>query len=58
MFIPVAVCVPEVAPTTSMSNPVVVVVPKPAEFKSKLIPISVKSDVPELGTGQNQRVIL
>jgi len=27
MLIPVAVCVPEVAPTTSTSNPVVVVVP-------------------------------
>ena len=43
-------CVPEVAPTTSISNPVVVVVPRPAAFTSKLIPMSVKVAVPEPGT--------
>ena len=47
---PTAVCVPEVAPTTSTSNPVEVVVPNPAAFRSKSIPISVKVAVPEPGT--------
>ena len=50
MLIPVAVCVPEVAPTTSISNPVVVVTPRPAAFTSRSIPTSVKAAVPEPGT--------
>ena len=43
-------CVPEVAPTTSISNPVVVVTPRPAEFTSRSIQISVKAAVPDPGT--------
>ena len=39
--------VPPAAPTTSISNPVEVVTPPPAAFKSKSIPISVKFAVPD-----------